>query len=336
MADGELAAIFAGDAFKMESLTQAINKIPHVPTRVGELGIFKPKGIKTTTAIIEERAGVLTILNTAPRGAPGQYYTSPKRKARNFTVPHIPYDDMITADDVLSVRAFGETSRMKGIQEEVADHLRDMKLNHDLTAEFHRVKSLQGILYDGDGVTVLYNWFTEFGITQAVVDFVLGTTTTNIRAKCLEVSRLIKLALGMIQYKYIHALCGRTFFGNFVDHDHVRTAYERWNSGEFLRSDPRAGFSFAGITFEQYEGTVNGQDFIPAGDARFFPVGAPEVFQTNYAPANFMETVGTKGLPLYARQALMKHNIGVELHTQSNPLNICARPEALVRGHSSN
>ncbi len=44
-----------------------------------------------------------------------------------------------------------------------------------------------------------------------------------------------------------------------------------------------------------------------------------------------METVNTPGLPRYAKQARMKFDRGVELHTQSNPLPLCVRPHLLVK-----
>jgi hypothetical protein len=37
-------------------------------------------------------------------------------------------------------------------------------------------------------------------------------------------------------------------------------------------------------------------------------------------------------LPLYAKQEPRKFGRGTDLHTQSNPLPICLRPEVLVKG----
>ena len=44
-----------------------------------------------------------------------------------------------------------------------------------------------------------------------------------------------------------------------------------------------------------------------------------------------METVNTIGLPLYAKQELMRMNKGVELEAQSNPLNLCTKPRAVIK-----
>jgi len=61
----------------------------------------------------------------------------------------------------------------------------------------------------------------------------------------------------------------------------------------------------------------------------------PNLFLTYYAPANYVETVNTIGLPVYAKQASMKFDKGIELETQSNPLNLCLRPTCLIRGTTS-
>ena len=55
-------------------------------------------------------------------------------------------------------------------------------------------------------------------------------------------------------------------------------------------------------------------------------------FRTYFAPADFNETANTLGLPLYAKQEPRKFGRGTDLHTQSNPLPICLRPEVLVKG----
>jgi hypothetical protein len=51
-----------------------------------------------------------------------------------------------------------------------------------------------------------------------------------------------------------------------------------------------------------------------------------------YAPADYIETVNTKGMPRYAKQYPMPNDKGVNLEVQSNPLCYCVRPNTLVQG----
>ena len=58
--------------------------------------------------------------------------------------------------------------------------------------------------------------------------------------------------------------------------------------------------------------------------------GVPGLFQSKYAPADYMETVNTVGLPYYAKQWQMEGGKGRVLESQSNPLHLCTRPNAIV------
>ena len=141
---------------------------------------------------------------------------------------------------------------------------------------------------------------------------------------------------GAVGYEHIHALCGGTWWKAFIKHPKVTAAFDRWQSGEFLRQDPRAGFQAFGITWERYNAKIGSRYYIPQSNVRFFPVGVPEMYKKHNAPADFNETVNTIGLPLYAKQEVAEFGRGVKLHTQSNPLLLCHRPGALVKGTTSN
>lgn len=54
-------------------------------------------------------------------------------------------------------------------------------------------------------------------------------------------------------------------------------------------------------------------------------------FITRYAPANYTETVNTMGLPMYAKAEPRKFNKGFDIEAQTNPLNLCTRPGAIVK-----
>jgi hypothetical protein len=103
-----------------------------------------------------------------------------------------------------------------------------------------------------------------------------------------------------------------------------------------LINDMRAGFTFGGVTFEEYRGQAtdaNGDDpsLHRAGEAHAFPLGTVDTFSTYFAPADFNETANTLGQPLYAKQEPRKFERGTDLHTQSNPLPMCHRPGVLVK-----
>ena len=328
--------VFTPDAFGLVAMTEAVNKAPYVPGRLGKMGLFKPKGVSTITIAIEEKQGVLALLPAITRGGPATSAVAGTRKMVPFNIPCFAYEDALLAASIQGVRKFGSENESEAVSEVVADKLEDMKNTHEATKEWLRMGAVHGIVKDGAGDTI-YNLFTQFGITApADVDFVLGTTTTNILGKCLAVKRTMEDALGNTTFDHVHALCGQTWFDAFTNHTLVRYAYQLYKESEVLRADMRKGFEFGGIIFEEYRGQVGHTKFVADGDARFFPVGGPGIFVEYYAPADFLETANQIGLPLYAKQEPTKYDRGIGIHVQSNTLSLCTRPGCLIRGHTSN
>ena len=102
-------------------------------------------------------------------------------------------------------------------------------------------------------------------------------------------------------------------------------------NGEMLRNDPRGGFEFGGAIFEQYRGQVGGNKFIGDNEAYVIPVGVPDLFIGRFAPANYLETVNTNGLPYYSKMEPLAMNKGMALESQSNPIFLCTRPSAVIK-----
>lgn len=260
-----------------------------------------------------------------------------KRKARSFVVPHVAIEDTILADEVQNLRAFGSDSNLEGIQQVVQFRLEEMSGKLDATLEHLRVGAIKGQILDADGVSVLYNLFDEFNVTQiSEIDFDLDNANPAagaVKKKCHTIKRKIEDELGAQPYDHIHAICGSNFFDDLISHPEVEKAYDRYMDGLFLRQgQARGSFEYAGIVFEEYRGKVGTVDFTDADKVHFFPVGVPGLFRQYNAPADFVETVNTIGLPRYAKQAIDdEFGRWVKLHTQSNPLPICTRPRTLIK-----
>jgi hypothetical protein len=294
------------------------------------------EGVRTRTILIEEMSGVLNLLPTQPVGAPGTLGSVGKRKVRSFVIPHIPHDDVVLPEEVQGIRAFGSESETEALAGLLARKLETMRNKHAITLEHLRMGALRGVILDADGST-LYDLYAEFGIAAKTVNFALTTATTEVLLKVLEVKRHIEDNLRGEFMNGIHCLCSPGFFDALTTHAKVKEAYARWQQGQMLFSDNRTNFSFGGITFEEYRGQATDasgtvRKFIADDEAHFFPLGTLSTFKTYFAPADFNETANTIGLPLYAKQEPRKFGRGTDLHSQSNPLPLCLRPECLVRG----
>lgn len=330
---------FDNAGYDLVTMTKAINIIPNQYGRVRALGLFKPEPVRTKVIIVEELNGHLTLLKTQPNGAPAPQAKHAKGKIRSFVIPHIPYEDQIFPSDIQGVRE-GGTGDPKTLATEMTRRLTVMRGSHAITEEHLFVGGVKGIVLDADG-SVLYNWYDEFGITQKSVTFALATSTTNVTSKCRAVIRHIEDNLLGEVMNGVHCLCGETFFDELISHENVEKFYVNHAKAIELAgsdSDPRKGFRFGGITFEEYRAkatdptTGSAREFIGVDDAHFFPVGTQDTFKIHYAPAEYHDLVNTYGLPLYARQTMDPKGKFVDINTESNPLPICRRPGVLVKG----
>jgi hypothetical protein len=329
--------VFKADGFSLRSLTSAINTRPFVPSRIGQMGLFEQQGITTTTAQLEQKDGVLYLIEAKPRGAPGKQNQDEGRKLIPLNCVHLPVEDSLEADEIQNIREFGSETNPQTIQGKVNEKLDTINQSFEATLEYHRLGALRGVVLDADGLTTLYNLYTVFGVSKLdAVNFDLtneNAANGAVRTACSAVIRQIEDELGAIPYTGIQGFCGSQFMDDLVAHPETQKAWERWQDGEALRGrTARRTFFYGGIMFEEYRGKVGSVDYIAAGECEFFPVGSPGLFKCVYAPANWVETVNTVGLPRYARQVVRQNGSGVDLYAQSNPLHYCTRPRTLIKG----
>jgi hypothetical protein len=321
--------VFKSDAFHFTKLVDAINKTPYVPTKLGDKKLFAEEGISTLTFGIEMQDGVLTLVPTAPRGAPGVAKGVQPRNMRQFQTTHLPQTVSIMADEVANLRAFGseteEEVAMKRLQKKMAIARRDL----DITHEWQRMGALKGIVLDADATTVIYNFLTEFGVSASTANFTLSNAATKVLQTIVGFKRTIEDKLGGVANSGFECLCSAEFFDALTSHPKVEETYIHQTSG-VLRTDRRNGFEFGGVWWEEYRGSVGGQRFLGANKALLYPLGVPDLFKTVYAPANYMETINTEGVPFYMAMDQMKFNVGVEYQVQSNPLHYNTRPDAVL------
>lgn len=336
--------VFNDDAFSIVSLTDSVNHAPFVPGRAGQVANWEETGIETTIAMIEERGGELMLLDPTPRGGPGQTSMELPDRARALVVPHYEHNDLIMADSVQNVRAFGGVSVLETLRDRVNRRLQQhVAWKLDPTLEFQRLGALKGVIVNANGST-LYNLYDEFDVTpHDAVNFDLANANPAagiLREKCDDVSRAVANALGNLPMPGLHAFCGVGFWKALIKHKEVREVYLASQTMAQALLNPMAykTIKIGDITFEEYRGqrTVPGSPnpvpFIADDDAHIFPVGVPGLYRTIYAPADYEETVNTTGLPRYARQYPMANGKGRHLDTQMNALNYCVKPRCLIKG----
>ena len=325
--------IFQDDAFSVTSLSSTITDIPDVPTKLGDKGLFQEEGISTTSFMIERQGSSIKLLPTAPRGGVREPVALGPRKLIPLHALHIPASWSVMADEVQGIRAYGSETEVEQASTLVLRKLGVVRASMDLTHENMRVGALKGLVTDADGSTLL-DVYDAFGMTQQTQFWNIAVAANgDPKASIITLKSMIRAKMGGRSFGRIRVICSLGFFTALVQNTKMIKAWELWNQGAYLRTDQVNGgdFEFAGVIFEVYDGGTSAGDFIPDGIAYAYPEGVPGMFQSKFAPADYMETVNTQGLPFYAKQEPMPFNKGIIGEAQSNPIHFNSLPEAVIK-----
>ncbi|QKC89996.1 major capsid protein [Mesorhizobium sp. NZP2234] len=348
--------IFNDDAFSAVSMTLALEDYEFKPNLIGSMNLFGEVPISTESVSVERRAGnVLSIIQTSERGAPLAEGKTDRASLRKYDTSRIAKGHTLKASEIQNMRAFGTESDLETMIGYVGRYEQRLIGDVEMTWENMQLGALQGVVLDADG-TEIVNWFTEWGIpVPAEIDFALDTATTDVESVCRGVIRAMMHAAkgAWTMGTRVVGLCGDSFFDKLTRHKLVREVYLNTSQAQALNrafgvatqsviaSGSYATFDFGGIMFINYRGTDDFSDAAAPGTkqglgirstkCKFFPMGAPDVFQKAFAPGEAFDMVNTLGRPLYAMMIRDKdRNFWVRPEVYSYPLYICTRPEMLL------
>lgn len=337
--------VFNDDAFSLVTMTEKVEKLPTVPTFLGNLGIFgQGEGVATDIVSIEQRGQTLQLIPTSQRGTEPPMGTTDKRSLRHFTIPRVAKSDQVFAREIQGVREFGTEGELMTAMRLIAQKQAKLKTEYDLTMEYHRLGALKGILLDSDGSTI-YNYFTEFNISQpAEIDFDLDNATPTDGALVNVIRAAKRAAIRALGAAYVPGvtrflwLCGDTFYDQFTNHSDVRLTYKNWEAAVNLRqANVFDTFGFGGMEWHNYQGTDdNSTVAIGTTKCQLVVLGATGLYRRVNGPGEDLATVNTIGRPIYANLIRdEKRNQWVQPEIFSYPLHMVTRPEVLLRGKNT-
>lgn len=317
-------------AFTIKNLTAAINNLDVPRTRLAELKLFEEKGIRTTTVDIEYKDGQIQLVENVERGDDGKPLNNAERKIYTFRAVHLPVPASVFADDIQNNRAFGEETELELLQDVINGELENSRQSIDITIEYFRFGAIFGKIYGKSGGLIV-DLFKVFEIKEVdsenTIDFNLALAT-----QLLQVKRDSEKNQKGVKAKTYRVFCRPEFFDQMLENEAFSKAFERQNNGEALRDDVRKGVFWQGSYWEEYDEKFEDKDPLPAKyGAVMVPMDKPRMFLTRFAPANYNETVNTLGLPYYTNSEPKRMNKGVDLESQSNPINVCTSPLAVRR-----
>lgn len=329
--------------FTDDRLTESINVPPYATGRPAQLGVFTDTPIHTTFVRLGIEEDEITVIPARERGGPSNLNMRSDRKGVTFTIPHFPLDDAITPSDIQNIVQFGSQFAMESVGSVYNQKLELMREKHDATHSHLDWGALNGIVLDGEGKELL-NLYELFELEETRLNFALDIADTDVAAKNRAAKGIIRRELRGAPSTGVRALAGKEFFDRYCAHRSVKEELRAYagstpNPG---RDDIADTFTFAGITFEridenykvrQANGTIVEKKAVPDDEAILLPLGT-RYFKRYIAPpdtlagANQPPEIGTK---VFVSTEDLPHDKGREIHSESNVLPICVRPQLMVR-----
>lgn len=330
------------NGFEVQDWTEEVSVIPNQWGTIGQLGLFSEESIAEHVVIFEETTKNGKLLVDRVRGDRATQGKDGSRKLHTFAVPHFPYDDYITPQDIQGKRAYGNPNGVETLEAVRARKLERIRQNHAWTLEYARAQLItQATVYAPSG-TVSQNWNDEFGVTRKSIDFTLGTATTEIIEKIEEGIAHIQDNTNGDTVTGTVVLTSPEFFAKLIKHAKVVNAYTYYTSTQEPLRQRLGGamalhreFVHGGTRFIEMRDQYDGNRLIPANKAYMVAQGT-DVFKTYFSPAEKFEFVNTLGEQVYVFEHADQRGTKIELETESNFVNALFNPNMVVEFTTSN
>ena len=343
--------------------TQEINEIENQYGMFNGTDLFAGQGIATESVVFEKNFQSNTLIpQTSRRGKPPVKGRDRQSEMISLALPWFSTTDKITPGDIQGHREPGTPDQAKSLANAITRKLDDMRLNADQTREFMKIEALKGITKDGEGNTIA-NMFTEFGISQETVDFVLGTAATDVDQKIREVKRSLgtKAKTGTRMGAF-ECMVSPQFFDKLVSHSKIREAYLQYSvadrRSDVIRADLQTftdwgvvdTFYHQGVLFYSYDAIfyADGQDNTPqyaVGDGTTdtsteggYTIirGLRDLYRGYWGPQNTLTGANQVGSEMYATQFRDPKDRFHEMDLEMAPLYFMTKPQLAIKLVSNN
>lgn len=330
--------VFNDQAFSLTSLSGYVEKMDFQPQLLGQLGIFEAMPVRTRNVFVDRSDDALALIPASADGAPPDVMNGGQRDAISLRTTRLTKRFQLNAHEIEGVRASNSETEVMAMQGEFDQRMTRLRGDMELTHEHHRLGALQGIVLDADGSTVLYDFTSIFNeAIPAATSFELDVNTTDVRGICNAITRsMVRSGRGSFTPNTtVHALAGDDFYDALIAHPQVRETYLNFSAAADLRTGAAFNaFTYGGITFHNYRGTDDASTVaVPTDEAKFFPVGARDVFKHVMAPMESFGFGGTLGQSVYSMIVRdQERDMWVSGELYSYPLMLCQQPRMLRKG----
>lgn len=343
--------ILRNDLFSYANLQQVAGQTTYVPQALGQMQLFTPVPIIGEIVHLYEEDSTIRLVPTTERGTPDIRLLTDVGRLRALKTTRLSQVTSVRAAELLGIAniSLGEGVRLRNAGQLLTSRTNRMKTNLEATKELHRLGALQGKLLDADATTVIADFFALYGIGEPPlidIDFanipeeelLLFFQDTFLRPITVVLRDNGRLTPNV----HLGALVGDGFWARLMKHPGFREIYKLQMQAQAIAraTNPLvvpnmwSEVEFAGVRWINYQGMTTGPITIPMQEARFFPIGAPDVFNVYWGSGETLNDVTTPGQPEYLYIQPDTNDQKPEFmdaFLRSYPLYACTFPKALMR-----
>lgn len=294
----QVVDVFGEAPFRWMELTNVTNRIVQRPTLLGRLGVdlFRPVTTPTGSIVCYETYPFQRLISTSPLGSPPENVEKRGGRFRRFGTHRLAKGFTINGYELPNILQQPLFQAVQTVQGEVALRSQIVRDDFALTLEYHRLGAVTCRSMDADGVTVLHDWYDEWGKTPNDPFWMcLDDANIDLRLPCRQLVNFVKdksYGSWIEGVSKVHVLCGDKFFTKFITHPSITRTYLAYAAAAELRNEIADRFEFANIVFHDYRSAVDPRFGMSDETARYFPVGAGDTFQDVRGPGEYPPYLG--------------------------------------------
>ena len=332
------------DTFKTTEFTVAINEMEDKYGLFNGSGLFEGFGTTEKAIVFDKITSKTTLLPQVARGSRGTT-TGHEKGVETFSLPlnYFKHTDQLTVEDIYRWRQPGAIEK-ETLARAAAEKLADMRFLADQQKEYLKAQAIKGVLKTPDG-TVQADMYTEFGITQAEVDFTLDVAGTDVNGRIMELKRKVKDGLKTSTMNGVDVYLDESAFDKLVSNADMKAYYlvgdaasrpYREDTARYTEWGVMDMFEHKGVRFIQYNPTFNlpngtTEDFLAADTGIAIPRGARGLFRGFYGPSNKLSAIGQPGQEMFVRTFVDERDDFVDFELELSNLFFCSQPASLVK-----
>lgn len=340
-----MAIVNPNNPNRVVDLSAEINIVPNQWGLYNTLGLFQNEYKNQKQVLIPRTTEVETVLEDRNWDERNNAIAKGERDMLSLVIPHFPVDDAITPNDVDGAADWDSVlqggNNILTVDKVRAEKMERIRRAHSLTLERARAQLIrEGTVYAPNG-TVDTDFYDIFDINRVSKGMDLSSTTSDPMGAMSDAlgEATDGVHSGDIVTNWV-AICSPEFFKKLVGNSFVRESYlgfaqpqgagvinQRLGSGGF---DARYRvLEYAGITFVEARGKIDGYDYVEAEKAYLLPLGT-DSFRTMFAPANRFSTVNKSAMESYYFEYRNERDDIIEIMTETNFMNTLLRPQTVI------